>query len=309
MTKQLKYKNVTWIDLESPSKEELTDIARKYNIHSLVLEELSCPSTRSRVDSYEDYLYLILHFPACENCYAPGADVSLDPEEIDFVIGKDFLITVHYRPLAQLEELAQIFEMRFGGDKHNKEMHGGYLFFHIIRTMYQALEGGLDYTNKELRNAEHNVFAGKEREMVSTLSDINRKLIDCRWALKSHHEVLTSLELAARDFFGKTFDFHLRAIIGEYEKIWAMLENNRDIFTDIRQTNESLLSIKTNETMRVLTATAFVFFPLTMVTGVFGMSSDFVPFMNQPYGFFFVLVMMLVVLLGMYTLAKKKQWL
>lgn len=309
MTKQLKYKNVTWIDLESPSKEELASITAKYNIHSLVLEELSGPSTRSRVDSYENYLYLILHFPACENCYAPGADISLDPEEIDFVIGKDFLITVHYRPLAQLEELSRIFEMRFGTEKLTKDMHAGYLFFHIIRSMYHTLEEGLEYNNKELHEAERHVFAGREREMVSTLSDINRKLIDCRWALKSHHEVLTSFELAARDFFGKTFDFHLRAIIGEYEKVWGMLENNRDIFADIRQTNESLLSIKTNETMRVLTATAFVFFPLTMVTGVFGMSSDFVPFMDKPWGFFLVLVIMLVVLAGMYLLAKKKQWL
>ncbi len=309
MIKQLKYKNITWIDLESPTKEDIASLTDKYNLHSLVAEELASPSARSRVDSYEDYIYLILHFPPCAVCYGPNDNHTLDVEEIDFVIGKDFLITTHYKEIPQLEELSKIFEAHFGPEKNKKEIHAGYLFFHIMRSMYQHLEEGLEYINRQLLDVEKHVFAGRERAMVSQLSEINRSLIDFRWALKSHREVLASLELVAKEFFGPNFNFQLRAITGGYERIWNMLESNRDTFYDIRQTNESLLSIKTNETMRVLTATAFIFFPLTLISGVFGMSTTFVPLMNEPSGFFIVLVFMAVVVLGMFYIAKRKEWL
>lgn len=309
MIKQLKYKNITWIDLESPTKEDIATIAEQHNIHSLVANELSGPSARSRVDSYEDYIYLILHFPPCAVCYGPNEHANLDIDEIDFVIGKDFIITTHYKPVPQLEELSKILEAYFGPEKGKKEAHAGYLFFYIMRTMYQHLDEGLEYINRQLLDIERRVFAGEERAMVSQLSEINRSLIDFRWALKSHKEILASLELVAREFFGPSFNFQLRAIAGEYERIWNMLESNRETFSDIRQTNESLLSIKTNETMRVLTATAFIFFPLTLISGVFGMSTQFVPLMDRPIGFFVVLVFMAVIVLGMYALARRNQWL
>lgn len=309
MIKQFKYKNITWVDIENPTKEEIEEITQKYNIHSLVSHELMSPSLRSRVDLYEDYIYLILHFPTCRTCLGPGPENDVDTEEVDFIIGKDFMITTHYKPVLVLEEFSKIFEANFGPEKKNKEIHAGYLFFHATSQLYQNLETSLEIINLELKKAEKNVFANKEQEMVMVLSRINRDLLDFRWSIKAHKDVLLSLELAGKEFFGDKFIFHLRALTGEYERIWSMLENNKETFEDVRQTNESLLNIKTNHIMKVLTVVSFIFLPLTLLTQVFGMSTDYIPLMNNPAGFWIVILVLIILIPPMYWLAKYKKWL
>ena len=97
-------------------------------------------------------------------------------------------------------------------------------------------------------------------------------------------------------------------MIGEYDRIWAMLENDRETFTDLRETNESLLSIKTNETMKVFTVVAVIFFPLTLITQFFGMNV-ILPIADSPYSYYFVLALMLGTLFVMLALAKYRRWL
>ena len=88
MIRQFKHQDITWIDVSAPTQEELASLSRDYKLHSLVENELAFPSQRSRLDIYEDYLYLILHFPAFpglpKTALTEGADD--DTDEIDFII-------------------------------------------------------------------------------------------------------------------------------------------------------------------------------------------------------------------------------
>jgi magnesium transporter len=129
--------------------------------------------------------------------------------------------------------------------------------------------------------------------------------------MKYHKEVLTSLEIAGRDFYGEKFGYYLRAIIGEYEKVWNYLESHRETFNELRQTNESMLSIKTNKTMKAITVIAMVFLPATLIGTVFGMSgSDAnMPIIKGPGGFYIALGMMALAALSTFIWAKFKKWL
>jgi magnesium transporter len=308
MTKQLKYKNITWIDLESPTKEELKSVVEKYKIHTLVATELSAPSARSKVDVYDDYIYSIFHFPPCEVCVGNKNKDAHQIEELDFVLGQDFLITVHYTDVPQLEELSKILETQFDVIKSRKEPHAGHLLFYIIRTIYHSLNEGLEYINLELKEAEQKVFSGHEKEMVSTLSIINRKLIDFRWTIKSHNEILSSLEIAVEDFFEPKFKFYIKTLQGEFERLWNMLESNRETFSDIRLTNESLLNIKTNEIMKNLTIMAFMVLPMALIASTFGMSLD-IPLNSNPNSFWIVISLMIIAGGTTYGFIKYKRWL
>ena len=308
MLTRREYKGLTWIDLESPTEPELKQVADEYKIHSLVVGELTQPSLRSKVDLYSDFIYLILHFPICQICYGERKEGSLDTEEIDFVIGREFLITAHYQPIAGLTEFAAVFQPgQLEGHGQDKN-HAGLLFYHLVRQLYSELATGLDYINNILKQAEKKVFTGQELAMVKLLTEVNRNLLDFRWALKHHREVLNSLIPAAKEFFDNGFHHHLGIVIGEYDRIWAMLENDRETFTDLRETNESLLSIKTNETMKVFTVVAVIFFPLTLITQFFGMNV-ILPIADLPYSYYFVLALMLGTLFVMLALAKYRRWL
>lgn len=309
MTKKFNYQGLTWVDLSSPTKEEVEALAAEYHLHPLTATELLNPSMRSRVDAYENYIYLILHFPTCEWCRNGANTEPNDTAEVDFIIGEKFLITTHYEPQPILEEFSQILDIKPVGYRTRGRLHAGHLFFTIIRELYQSLEYGLDFINTSLKHAEANIFIGREKEMVKVLSDINRELLDFRWALKGHSDVLTSFEAAGRDFFTETFTYYLRAIHGEYEKIWNMLESSRETWSDLRSTNESLLSIKTNETMKTLTVMAFITLPLTLLGQIFGMSLEFIPLGKHPFAFWIILTLMAILAVIMITIVRTKKWL
>ncbi len=306
MIKQFKHKNIAWLDIQSPTKEDLALISKNYKIHSLVTNELASRTDRSRVDAYENYCHLTLQFPVCELCYS--LKPQKDTQEIHFIIGKDFLITVHYEHVQALAEFGQILEGNLAIPRGRDDLHAGHLFFQVLRQLYRSLDLGLDVINTELKKVKKDVFSGKEKEMVIMLSDIHHNLIDFQWALRTHDEALKSFELIARDLFGEGYDYYMKILKNECSKIWDTFVNNRETFEDIRQTNESLLTIKTNEVMKTLTILAFITFPLSIISSLFSMSTTATPLVGLPYDFWIVIVLMAIVAVTMFSIFKHKKW-
>lgn len=307
MFRKLKYRQVTWIDLESPMPEELKEIDRDYQIPPLVLEELTTPSRRMRADIYRHQVYLVFHFPRCRLCLN-GSSSVFDPEEdeVDFLIGKNFLLTVHYRPINALADFAKIFDSGLVLKKSDDEFNGPTVFFYLMRELYGSVEDGLHFINDRLRRVEKQIFAEREKEAVRDLSAINRELLDCRWALKSHQETIDSL-VEAEEVFGSAFRPYQRSLAGVSERLWLMVESNLATFRDLRQTNDSLISIRVNQTMKVLAAVAFIFLPLTVIPQIFGMNTA-VPLIARARGFLGVLFLMTAATLTTYLFARWRRW-
>lgn len=307
MTRKQDYNGLIWLDLEAPTEDEIKQIASDYNIHPLAAAELALPSSRSKVDLYNDFIYLILHFPVCDLCYGKRSASLHDAEEVDFIIGKNYLVTVHYQPIEDLNEFFKTFTAsRLAGSR--EQIHAGYLFYFLLKHLYSSLTVGLNHINEVLKQAERQIFADEQKAMVQFLSSINRNLLDFRWALKTHRPTLDSLLIAGHEFFGDHFKYYLAAAAGEYEKVWNILESNRDTFLDLRQTNESLLSIKTNETIKFLTVLAFIFLPITIVLQFFGMNTN-LPFVGPPRDYLAVLGFVILVAALMFAWARSRRWL
>lgn len=308
MIKQFKHKDITWLDIQSPSKDDMATVSKNYNIHSLVVNEMNDHRTRSRADFYDGYAHVVLHFPVCELCYAEKP--KKDDQEVHFIIGKDFLITVRYEHIQALSEFGQIFEASMAVPNRVKEenLHAGYLFFQILRQLYRSLDLGLDVINDELLKVKKDVFSGKEREMVRTLSDIHHNLIDFQWSIRSHDEVLRNFELISADMYGVNYSHNMKILRNECSKIWDSFTNIKQTFNDIRRTNESLLTIKTNEVMKILTILAFVTFPLSVFTSLFGMNTEYLPFVGRPNDFWIIVIIMLLAVTVMFGFFKYKKW-
>ena len=312
MIKQIKYKNLIWLDMSNPTKEEIESISNNFNIHPFIREELRNPTPRPKIDLYDEAIYLILHFPNENSSNKDNELGSTDIKEVNFVLGQNFLITAHYEEIQPLEEFAKILEASEGwGRREQKNPHAGYLFYYVIRQLYESLEPGLHFINNNLKRAEQKVFNGQQKEMVKTLAGINHRLLDFRWTMKDHEEILQSLEEATKEFYGNNFSYHMRSITGDYRKVMNSLENNEQSFHELRTINESMLDIKNNEIMKTLTVLAFVFLPVTLIGTIFGMSgTDFnMPIIKSASGFWMALIMMGITAVISYLFVKFKKWL
>ena len=303
MTSRYKYKKITWIDLESPTQEEVRALMQEFDIHPLVANELLSPTVRPKVDLYDNLIYLILHFPAFQHSHGQRPE-----QEVDFLIGKDFIITTHYTMIDTLHEFSKVFEVKSIIDKSHISSHAGFVFFYIAKELYRSLALELDYINIAMQEAEENIFKGRERDMVGEISRINKNLLGFKQSIRLHKEVLSSLEVAGTRFFGEKFSYYLSAISGEYYKIASHLEGNRETILELRNTNDSLLSTKQNEVMKILTIMAFVTFPLSLIAAIFGMNTAHIPIVGTPGDFWIVMGIMGFATFLMFLYFKRKKW-
>lgn len=302
MISKYNYKGLIWIDLESPTNDELSHIMEEYSIDSVVVEEMRNASLQSKVDLYSNFIYLILHFPQISHHESKGLE-----KEIDFVIGKNFIITTHYEFIDSLHEFSKTFEVSAILEKNIEVEHAGFLFFSLIKTLYTHSRHQLNDVNILLKDTEKKIFEGREGQMVATISNINRTLLDFRQALRFHKEVLNSFERAARNFFGEKFVYHTSAIIGEYNKTQSILDSHKEILDDLRDTNDSLLANKTKETMKILTVVTFLISPITVISNIFVINSKFLKIEN-PNQYYLVILLMFVTSLIAFIYVKRKKW-
>lgn len=296
-------KHAAWVDLVDPTPAEVRGLMAEYDIDPLIAEELLVPSFKPKVERRGDMLYVILHFPILRGLG------QRQEQEIDFVIGKNFLITARYGSVDPLLAFAQAFEVTTVLGRPLAHQHGGHLFTSMARALYEALISESHSVNQKLQDIEERVFSGSERQMVVELSQTGRILHDFREALAPHREMLTSIEPVATRMFGPEFAYYLRDLMGTEEKVERTLDNLHTSLIELRETNNSLLSTKQNETMKTLTVMAFIFLPLSFIGTLFGMNTVHNPIVGGPFDFWTIVGFMCVLGISIFLYFKYRGWL
>jgi magnesium transporter len=307
MLKRYTYKKITWIDLESPTQEEIRAVMQEFDIHPLVATELSSPTIRPRVDLYPDFVYLILHFPGFLHNHGNRHEYS--EQEVDWVVGKHFIVTVHYEMIDTIHEFSKMFEVQSMVERNTLGDHAGFVLFHIARAMYRSLGDGLDAIGEDLEEIEEHIFEEYEKEMVRAISGVNRDLLNFRQSIRFHKNILESLELAGPGFFGDKFTPYLHSLSGEYYRVASELESHRETLSELRNTNDSLLSSKQNEIMKKFTIIAFTTLPMSLLAAIFGMNTIDTPIVGRTGDFWFIIGIIVFVFSGLFLYFRKKRWL
>lgn len=300
------YKRLSWIDLESPTTDEVAKIMHDYRLHPLVAEELVNPTLKPKVDFYKDYIYVVLRFPFRKRNL--DSYIVVD-KEVDFVISKDFIITAHYDVIEPLHNFSKMFEVNSIVDKGGMGEHAGYVFYYMLKHIYKNILTELDSIRTTLKETEDHIFAGNEKEMVRRISDISRELINFKQTARTHKDVLESFALASKELYGENFSYYVSDLQSEYMKMYEVINNSRELVNDLRETNDSLLSTKTNETMKTLTIMAFLVFPLSLLANIFSMQTKNTPIIGSTFDFEIIVGIMLLATAGMFFVFKYRKWL
>lgn len=303
MISRYNHQKINWIDLESPTHQEIITIADEFDLHPVISNELLNRSERAKVDVYSNAIYLILHFPIRNK-----KTERVEEVEVDFVLTENNLITTHYELVDPLHEFAKVFEAGSYLNNGRNNSHAGFLFFFAIRELYKNSLYILESLGHDIRDIEKHIFAGDEAEMVANISKINRALIDIKQSMRYHKETLKSFSQACIKMYGEDFAYYLNAIEGEYERIEQLAEESRQMIRDLRETNDSLLSAKTTATIKRLTAVNVVVLPIMLIVFIFGMNSIYLR-LDDSLSLIMVFSCMLVVGLISFIYFRHKKWL
>ena len=295
---------ITWVDLESPSTEELREVQDEFDINPFIISELTAPTLKPSVVTAENYIYLILHFPVERHSHTLET-----AQEIDFILGKNFIITGRYDVVDPVHKLHKILETEAIIDEEPPFEHTGELFYRIVMKMYAGVLHELEYQDTRITDIEKEMFAGREKEMVFEISKVSTVLRNFASIINTHTSVLESFANSAHECFAKDFSLYSKALLGEQLRVKTTIENYLSQTSELRETNNSLLSTKQNEIMKTLTVMAFVAFPLSVVASIFGMNTVDMPIIGMPHDFWIVVGIMVAMTLAFFMYFLAKRWL
>ena len=302
---RLQCNKITWIDLQNPSATDIAQLQKDFNIHEIIAAELSIQSYRARVEDYDTHLYMVLRMPVVRRKDAPPGT----SREIDFIIGKDFLITVHNGKIGELQKMQEELSK---SDLHCGKSFGSSsinILHTIISQLFSDLLEDLDHFGVQIDSIERKIFKNPDKEVVEDISVLRHTILNFRRALKPQQIVLESLANRGIQMFGERQAPLLRDIQGEYLRVWDLIENHKETLDALNDTHTSLLSTKSTEVIQRLTLMAFITFPLTLIASVFGMNTKYLPIVGRPGDFWIIFTIMLVGVAGMTIYFKKKRWL
>jgi Mg2+ and Co2+ transporter CorA len=298
------YHGGTWVDLEQPTDEEIDGIVSEFSIGKRIQQEILSPSPTALVVPDESAALLILHFPSHGT-----EDGETASQEVDFIAGKNFIVTVRYEvvaPLYHLQKLLATQELVSGRKAIATDIMLEVLFAHL----FTSVRDHTNHTAARLESVEREMFSGHENATVRAISNVNREFLHIEAALANQEEPLERFFkiLIARDFFGAAFAERADHILAERTQLARLIKTHRAVAAEMRETNTAILSARQNEIMKTLTVITFSVLPLELIALVFGMHMQGTPFEEDPNAFWIILSSMFIVAAAMTIVFAKKRW-
>ena len=257
-----------WINIERPRPADRAWLEEHFDFHPLDYEDVFSRNQRPKVDEYDDYLFIVLHFPAYDKTVG-----RLNAAELDVFVGPDYVITLPNEPIQPLEYLFERCRTREDLREQLFSKGPGYLLYKIVDDCVDASFPMLRKMGNKLERLEDDIFEGeRSAEIVRDISNVKQEIINFRRVVRPQRAALKDLE-ATKRYIPDDLEIYFDDINDASERIWDMLENYKEVVEALESTNEAVLSHRLNDTFRVLTAISVIVLPLTLIASIWGMNT------------------------------------
>jgi magnesium transporter len=302
---ELTASGLTWVNVVAPDTETAQTLAVRFGWHPLDVEDIVSKRQRPKVDDYEEdgYLFAVLHFPVFDQ-----AVQRLNAAELDIFIAQDSVVTI---PNRELLPVTRLFERCQGDERLREQLFArgsGRLLYEILDDLFDYCFPILDKIAHKLDGIEDEMFEGRSEEVVRDLSNVKQEIISYRKIIKPERSTLRVLERRVENFLPEELELYFDDIVDSAERIWDLLDNYKEVVEGLESTNESVISHRQNDVLRLLTVFTVVVLPLTMLTGVFGMNVAF-PGEGTREAFWIIVAALVAILAGMVGFFRWKRWL
>src|SRR5256884_5258517 len=160
----------------------------------------------------------------------------------------------------------------------------------------------------KLDRIEGEIFEGRAEEVVRDLSNVKQEIFNFRKIIRPERSVLRDLERTKQVYLPADHELYFDDIVDAHERIWDMLENYKEVVEALEDTNESVISHRVNDILRVLTSISVIVLPLTLLASIWGMNVR-VPGEGNLTDFYVIAGVMVMLLVGMVVFFRKRGWL
>jgi len=292
------HNGLSFINVTKPTAEEIKALNKNFGFSILHLEDYLYKTQIPKIETHNDYSLVVMDIPYVQQ---PGkakkewtrVSFPIFPKapkrkrisvgEVDFFIGKDYVVVLHDERTPQIDEL---FDMCQVTEKNREELMGRgavYLFYRIVDVLVDAsisyiedITNSIDYIDRQL----------EDRTSSSVIEDISmtrRNIVVFESMIKPALPIFADLEKGKyKELNGEMMPYWSN-ILDHLQKVWERLEDNKELIQGISSSHESILSNRSNELVKFLTVITSISFPFVIVNNLYSMNVKGLPFANESW--------------------------
>ena len=291
----------TWINVTGIQDISLIeDIGRQYHIHPLTLEDVLNTTQRPKVESFDDYLFIVIKMLE----YDKEKDV-ISSEQLSLVLCKTVLITFQ-------EDVGDVFTpVRERIRKGKGRIRTGgcdYLAYALIDAIVDNYFVILEKVGQRLEVVEETIDDDPDDNILEDIHTIRRELIYLRKQVWPLREIITYLQKDGAPLISEATGPFLRDVYDHTIQVIDSIESFRDILSGLQDLYLSIISNRMNEVMKVLTIIATIFIPITFIAGIYGMNFSHMPELTWRWGYPAVWLLIIGIAVVMIVFFRRKNW-
>lgn len=297
-----KNKKSIWTHISEPTTEQLQEIIKTYDLHSIVEDDLLSWVIQDKVDSYDDHLFIVVHFPKYDS-----SQEKYYANPLFIIITKDAIVTISKHPIEKLRSLHESYENTNHTHKNDVMQSPYYLLYKIFDVMYDKVLLSLGKFAKDVQFLEQDLF-NRQRLNSKILSHLivkRRNIIFVNHMLAPQTDILVELHTAVMKVLKEDGDIYFEDLQYKFDKIMHTIQTVNENTRSLSTTYNALANIQTNSVISLLTIFTATIGILAVITGLYGMNVS-LPGQESPYAFHVIMGCMGLFLMGGLIFAKRR---
>ncbi len=294
---------VTWINIDGIHQAEIIEkMGACYNLHPLVLEDIQNTEQRPKIESYTDYLYVVLKM-----LYFDEAVNAVSTEQVSLIVGQNYVIS--FQEGLEGDVFGHLRERLRNEKGRARKLGADYLAYSLIDAIVDNYFSILERLGEKIELLEERLVSNPTTTTLHDIHYLKREMIYLRKAVWPLREVISIFSRTDSDIVQESTRIYLRDVYDHTIQVIDTVESYRDMVSGMLDIYLSSVSNRMNAVMKVLTIIATIFMPLTFLAGVYGMNFKHMPELEWHYGYFGLWCIMIVIAIWMLIFFRKRKWL
>jgi magnesium transporter len=277
-----------WVDVDSTNRHQHAVLEKVFNFHPLAIEDTLNPNSRVKLEEYPGYLFVIVRgVRFCET--TPDDPYDLDTYDLFFFLGEHFLVTVHGERSESVRVVAERLERSpdLLGRGAQRLAHA------IMDSAVDAYFPIVDQIDEFIDGLEERVFARFDQAALRDIFAVKRLVLSLRRYLAPQREVFNVLTNRPSALLSTETQVYFRDIYDHVLRINEALETYRELLSSTLDSYLTQVSNRLGAVTKALSVVATVSLPFVVVSGMWGMNVERIPFSHHPHAFAVMLAIQL----------------
>lgn len=297
---RIEAQNVVWADVSDPTSTDFEELAEEFGFHPLSIEDCRNEHQRPKVEEYPGYYFIVLY-----EAQLAGANDRLELRELNIFLGKNYLVTVHSRPIRAIDTASRLWHEW----TDRAEQGSGLLAYLLIDAIVDDYLPLLDVVSERMDDLEDSIFGEFRPEAIEEIFSIKKKLLYLRRSITPLRDVFNTMLRREQPIFPRETHVYFQDVFDHLIRVSDTIDTLRDMLGSTMDAYLSVSGNRMNQIMKRLTSISTVLMSVTLVAGIYGMNFTLMPELQWRYGYVFALLSMVGIGASLYVYFKKINWL